>query len=68
MVKFFYIFLLLLSNWYTRKKTTNSLPTEEQAILVYKEGLDALEKRDFYASKKLASKYFFLYLTATKSL
>lgn len=57
MVKFFYIFfLLLLSNCGTQeKKTTNSLPTEEQAILVYKEGLDALEKRDFfYASKKFS--------------
>ena len=57
MVKFFYIFfLLLLSNCGTQeKKTTSSLPTEEQAILVYKEGLDALEKRDFfYASKKFS--------------
>ena len=71
MVKFFYIFfLLLLSNCGTQeKKTTNSLPTEEQAILVYKEGLDALEKRDFLCIEKFGEAEILLPLSnwASKS-
>ena len=51
---FFFVFLLSCGSS-EKKIVKNSLPVEERAIAVYKEGLDALEKSDyFFASKKFS--------------
>ena len=54
MPKFIYLIFYFLSTSVARKKAIETtLPNEEQAVKIYKEGLKAIEERDYwFASKK----------------